>query len=227
MTTPPLLTAGERGNFSFPHVPPHSTLLLQVTLLAFEVPADIDSKQLVTYEDRAEAADRRRLVTWRSIVSTGRAMVELAIVARENVCVCVWRQEGNELYKSSDTTGAKAKYLLAISLLDDDLLFQLEGEYRKHCLSIRNPLLLNLSAVCLKEEEFDGVIDYTSKERWRRIHGGGGGCLSLSICWAERKSSLVRKADIGLRCFGIEPRCWRKTPTTQRPCTEEDLQSED
>lgn len=76
------------------------------------------------------------------------------------------QQEGNELYKSGDSSGAKAKYLLAISLLDDDLLFQLEGAYRKHCLSIRTPLLLNLGAVCLKEEDFDGVIDYASKERW-------------------------------------------------------------
>lgn len=52
---------GTRGNFSFPTIPPNAALTYDIELLDFEPPAEGKSSRDLTYEERLEAADRRRL----------------------------------------------------------------------------------------------------------------------------------------------------------------------
>ena len=51
---------GERGNFSFPSVAPNAALEYEVELLAFEAVAEGRPRSSLTYEERLEAAARRR-----------------------------------------------------------------------------------------------------------------------------------------------------------------------
>ena len=51
---------GEQGNFSFPTIPPSADLSYSVELLDFEPPKQ-DSDGSLTYEERLEASQRRRL----------------------------------------------------------------------------------------------------------------------------------------------------------------------
>ena len=51
---------GERGSFSFPSVAPNAALEYDVELLAFEAVAEDRPRSSLTYEERLEAAARRR-----------------------------------------------------------------------------------------------------------------------------------------------------------------------
>jgi len=51
---------GSSGNFSFPTIPPNAHLTYDVELLDFEPPVDDKEQRDMTYEERLEAAERRR-----------------------------------------------------------------------------------------------------------------------------------------------------------------------
>jgi tetratricopeptide (TPR) repeat protein len=52
---------GTRGNFSFPTIPPNTDLLYDIELIDFEPPAEGKSHSDMTFEERLESAERRRL----------------------------------------------------------------------------------------------------------------------------------------------------------------------
>jgi len=52
---------GSRGNFSFPTIPPDTDLIYDIELLDFEPPAEGKSHSDMTFEERLESAERRRL----------------------------------------------------------------------------------------------------------------------------------------------------------------------
>lgn len=52
---------GKKGNFSFPTVPPEAHLTYDIELVDFEPPVEGKEQRDMTYEERLEAADRRRL----------------------------------------------------------------------------------------------------------------------------------------------------------------------
>lgn len=51
---------GERGSFSFPTVPPSAHLVYDIELLDFEPPNEEKDRAMMTFEERLEAAERRR-----------------------------------------------------------------------------------------------------------------------------------------------------------------------
>lgn len=51
---------GPKGNFSFPTIPPNANLIYDIELLDFEPPTEGKSHSDMTYEERLEAAERRR-----------------------------------------------------------------------------------------------------------------------------------------------------------------------
>ncbi|KAG7672820.1 putative Peptidyl-prolyl cis-trans isomerase FKBP42 [Nannochloris sp. 'desiccata'] len=52
---------GARGNFSFPTIPPDTDLIYDIELLDFEPPTEGKSHSDMTFEERLESAERRRL----------------------------------------------------------------------------------------------------------------------------------------------------------------------
>eukprot|EP00884_Botryococcus_braunii_P007229 jgi/Botrbrau1/16507/Bobra.0142s0101.1 len=52
---------GEKGSFSFPSVPPRAELIYEVELVGFETPNEEKPRAQMTYEERLEVAERRRL----------------------------------------------------------------------------------------------------------------------------------------------------------------------
>jgi len=52
---------GSKGHFSFPHVPGYASLLYQVELLDWDSPDDSRERATMTYEERCEAAERRKI----------------------------------------------------------------------------------------------------------------------------------------------------------------------
>ena len=163
---------GERGSFSFPAVPPLAKLIYDVEMVAFDPPEDSDSddedsegeveegtggegegesvpadgsgsgeakpkkkkekkeKRLprsvgsLTYEERLEAASRRKL--------------------KGNVLLT-----GGGTAAKKDPQAALSQYQLALSYLDDDFLFQLEGPHLEAASAIARAARLNCAAAKL------------------------------------------------------------------------------
>ena len=90
---PPQFAYGTKGNFSFPHVPPNSTLVYLVELLAMEAPDESVAKGDLTFEGRCEKAERIRL-------------------------------EGNDLYKAGEVEEALSKYIVSLSYITDEMMYQ-------------------------------------------------------------------------------------------------------
>eukprot|EP00879_Flechtneria_rotunda_P005210 GHRR01005492.1.p1 GENE.GHRR01005492.1~~GHRR01005492.1.p1 ORF type:complete len:384 (+),score=144.45 GHRR01005492.1:94-1245(+) len=59
--TDPAYGYGEKGSFSFPSVPPSCQLVYDVQMLTWEPPNDSVERRQMLYEERLEAAERRRL----------------------------------------------------------------------------------------------------------------------------------------------------------------------
>ncbi|WIA11718.1 hypothetical protein OEZ85_011813 [Tetradesmus obliquus] len=58
--TDPAYGYGEKGSFSFPSVPPSCQLVYEVDMIAWEPPAEGVDRRTMLYEERLEAAERRR-----------------------------------------------------------------------------------------------------------------------------------------------------------------------
>eukprot|EP00882_Tetradesmus_deserticola_P015422 GHRQ01016433.1.p1 GENE.GHRQ01016433.1~~GHRQ01016433.1.p1 ORF type:complete len:408 (+),score=180.53 GHRQ01016433.1:412-1635(+) len=58
--TDPAYGYGDKGSFSFPSVPPACQLLYEVDMVTWEPPAEAVDRRTMLYEERLEAAERRR-----------------------------------------------------------------------------------------------------------------------------------------------------------------------
>ena len=115
---------GEKGNFSFPSVPPNAQLTYAIELMDYEPPVDDSEARRgsMTYEERLEASQRRRLA-------------------------------GNQFYKEMKYGEALNKYITALSFVDDDFMMQLHGFFFDRAMQEKIPSLLNLSACHLKMKQ--------------------------------------------------------------------------
>lgn len=123
---------GQRGNFSFPTIPPHTNLVYDLELVQYEPPREGKSSGDMMYEERLEAAKRRR-------------------------------NEGNEAFKQGNYQEALAKYSLALSFVDEDLMIQLQGFHYDQASAERIPALLNVAACHLKQENYQAAIAAASQ----------------------------------------------------------------
>jgi len=126
-TVPSELAYGDEGNFSFPHVPPKSTLVYLVELLAVEPPDESVAKSDMTFEGRCEKAERLRL-------------------------------EGNELFKADQIEEALSKYIVALSYITDEMMYQVFGHYKAYGNSVRLPTMLNKAACHLRLKQYEQCI---------------------------------------------------------------------
>jgi len=142
---------GERGSFSFPAVPPLAKLVYDVELVAFEPPDDSDSGADEGVEGGGESArkknkERRERRPPRSAGS---------LTYEERLEAATRRKlKGNALLngttgKKRDPAAALSQYLFALSYLDDDFLFQLEGPHLEAASSLARAARLNCAAARL------------------------------------------------------------------------------
>ena len=142
---------GERGSFSFPAVPPLAKLVYDVELVAFEPPEDSDSGPDEGVEGGGESArkknkERRERRPPRSAGS---------LTYEERLEAATRRKlKGNALLngttgKKRDPAAALSQYLFALSYLDDDFLFQLEGPHLEAASSLARAARLNCAAARL------------------------------------------------------------------------------
>ncbi|CAG9466169.1 unnamed protein product [Pedinophyceae sp. YPF-701] len=129
---------GERGNFSFPHVPPNARLAYDLELVAVEPPSDEKDVSQMLFEERLEAADRRRL--------RGNALFAEGGAKDDEAC---------------------AAWASGLTFLDDDVVMQLEGAYLEQALKVRLALHLNTAAAMLRMPEYPNhlqeAVEHTSK----------------------------------------------------------------
>ena len=123
---------GEKGNFSFPSIPPNSHLSYAIELVDFEAPrsADVASATL-TYEERVEAAVRRRML-------------------------------GNALFQEGNVDAAVSSYRTGLAFLDDDFIMQLYEFHYDRAMEEKVLLLGNLAACHVKQGSYHEVIHVTS-----------------------------------------------------------------
>lgn len=69
------------------------------------------------------------------------------------------RQLGNETFKAGDKTGALGKYAMALSYMDQDFMFQLQGVHEDQANAIRLPILLNMAACHLDLGDHKGAVE--------------------------------------------------------------------
>lgn len=80
------------------------------------------------FEDRLEAAERRRL-------------------------------EGNRLFQSQNWVDALGKYSMALSYMNHDFMFQLQGRHEEKANDVRLPVLLNMAACHIQLSDHQGAIE--------------------------------------------------------------------
>jgi len=128
----PELGYGSKGNFSFPSIPPNAWLEYKVEMINFEPVEEGKASRDMLFEERLEAAERRR-------------------------------KEGNELFQQKLTADALGKYSMALSYMDQDFMFQLQGAHEENANAVRLPTLLNISACQLQLGDYDGAIQSCSQ----------------------------------------------------------------
>jgi FKBP-type peptidyl-prolyl cis-trans isomerase len=113
---------GAEGNFSFPSVPPNAELVYAIELVDFEPPPRDTKDGFMTYEERLEAAKRRRLEG----------------------------NEAFSKGEGSSTEEALKAYESALAFLDDDFMLQLYDFHYDKAMEEKMTVLLNMSACHLK-----------------------------------------------------------------------------
>lgn len=73
------------------------------------------------------------------------------------------RIDGNELFKAGSTTEALGKYAMALSYMDQDFMFQLQGPHEDKANAVRLPILLNMAACHLQLSDYKGAIEASSQ----------------------------------------------------------------
>ena len=124
---------GDKGNFSFPHVPPSADLVYSdVELVAWLAAGEEKPKTDMLFEERLGAAQRRR--EW-----------------------------GVEEFRSHRYSRAWTFFAMGLSYLDDGLLFQLEDRELGKANAIRHPLLLNGASALLRLGDTAKAVDFAEK----------------------------------------------------------------
>ena len=65
--------------------------------------------------------------------------------------------EGNILFQNGEVLEAIGKYTMGLSYMDQDFMFQLEGQHEVIAQDVRCPILLNLAACQLQETDYQGA----------------------------------------------------------------------
>ncbi|GLC34613.1 hypothetical protein PLESTM_000217400 [Pleodorina starrii] len=121
---------GALGSFSFPAVPPNSQLVYEVEMINWEGIEETDN-------------DRDR----------GSLLFEERLERAERR-----REAGNEQFKEGRYKEALAKYALALSYLDEDFMYQLEGHYLDKAEAVKVKVHLNMAATQLKTGDYGTAI---------------------------------------------------------------------
>lgn len=165
---PKIFGYGKRGSFSFPAVPPLAKLVYDVELVAFEPPEDDSSGSEQEEEEEEEETEvegegenksndgvenpkKKKAKKKRPPRSLGSLTYEerLEAAARRKL-------KGNALLtgesgskRKKDPAAALSQYQLALSFLDDDFLFQLEGPHLEAASELARAARLNCAAARL------------------------------------------------------------------------------
>ncbi|KAG2500970.1 hypothetical protein HYH03_000792 [Edaphochlamys debaryana] len=126
----PLYGYGARGSFSFPCVPPSAQLVYELEMLSWEGIEEGDT-------------DRDR----------GSLLYEERMERAERR-----RLAGNELFKEGRWKDALAKYAMALSYMDEDFIYQLDGHYLDKAEKLKVLVHLNMAACQLKTEDYNTAI---------------------------------------------------------------------
>ncbi|KAF5830730.1 hypothetical protein DUNSADRAFT_14112 [Dunaliella salina] len=122
---------GAAGNFSFPAVPPSSSLTYEVEMVGFEEPQQpdesADDASGLLFEERLERAEQRRV-------------------------------QGNQLFTEGRYQEALSKYAVALSYMDEDFMIQLEGFYEDKAKQVKLPIHLNMAMCQLRSKDFQTAI---------------------------------------------------------------------
>lgn len=124
---------GEKGSFSFPTVPPNADLVYDLELLDFEPPNEDEDNQAGMTFEARMEAAERR------------------------------RQDGNALFRQEQYSQALGKYRLALSYLNEDMLIQLGDYHMDIAMKLKRPVLLNIAAAQLHQEDYHGAISTCSE----------------------------------------------------------------
>ena len=73
------------------------------------------------------------------------------------------RLDGNAHFKAGNTTDALGKYAMALSYLNQDFMFQLQGPHEDKANAVRLPVLLNMAACHLQLADYRGAVDCSSQ----------------------------------------------------------------
>ncbi|GIL72185.1 hypothetical protein Vretimale_335 [Volvox reticuliferus] len=121
---------GALGSFSFPCVPPNSQLVYEVHMINWEGVEETDN-------------DRDR----------GSLLFEERLERAERR-----REAGNRAYLEEKYKEALAKYALALSYMDEDFMYQLEGHYLDKAEAVKLRVHLNMAAAQLKTGDYNTAI---------------------------------------------------------------------
>ncbi|KXZ44317.1 hypothetical protein GPECTOR_69g410 [Gonium pectorale] len=121
---------GSVGSFSFPCVPPNSRLVYELEMVNWE-----------SIDEGDNDADRGSLLFEERLERAERR-----------------RLAGNELFKEGRYKDALAKYALALSYMDEDFMYQLEGHYLDKAEAVKLRVHLNMAAAQLKTGDYNTAI---------------------------------------------------------------------
>eukprot|EP00201_Polytomella_parva_P022076 CAMPEP_0175039452 /NCGR_PEP_ID=MMETSP0052_2-20121109/591_1 /TAXON_ID=51329 ORGANISM="Polytomella parva, Strain SAG 63-3" /NCGR_SAMPLE_ID=MMETSP0052_2 /ASSEMBLY_ACC=CAM_ASM_000194 /LENGTH=425 /DNA_ID=CAMNT_0016301305 /DNA_START=23 /DNA_END=1301 /DNA_ORIENTATION=- len=119
---------GETGSFSFPSVPGNSTLSYDVRLLHWEAPSEDEDNRGGLLYEERLERAERRRIA------------------------------GNELFRNGEYRSAMGKYSMALTYLDEEFFYQLEGKYLSRAEESKASVHLNLAACQIKLGDFHTCI---------------------------------------------------------------------
>ena len=159
---------GDEGSFSFPSVPPKADLSYVVELVDFEPPQNGARDWFMTYEERLEAAKRRR-------VQGNEAFSRAATRQDDDGMDENGTNDQNDRTDQTDQTGqtgqsdrggplpsALAAYKSALAFLDDDFMMQLYDFHYDKAMEEKKTVMLNMAACYLKLDRHREAADMAS-----------------------------------------------------------------
>eukprot|EP00958_Prasinococcus_capsulatus_P012755 scaffold1290_cov367-Prasinococcus_capsulatus_cf.AAC.8 len=143
-TVPSELAYGDEGNFSFPHVPPNGA------------PANAEPLRCCARPCRSTLVYLVELLA----VEPPDESVAKSDMTFEGRCEKAerLRLEGNELFKADQIEEALSKYIVALSYITDEMMYQVFGHYKAYGNSVRLPTMLNKAACHLRLKQYEQCI---------------------------------------------------------------------